>query len=77
MVLSYSDLKNYLNNGNVAIIHATGHIMACVSYSNGKYLVLDSYPSSNRGTSNGYAWKTEQEMNKLLANKEFHIIGKK
>ena len=73
----YSKLKNYLVKGNVAIINIPNHIMACVAYSNGKYLVLDSSPNSNRGTSNGYAWKTEKEMKNMGVNNEFYIIGKR
>ena len=72
----YSKLRNYLVKENVAIINIPNHIMACVAYSNGKYLVLDSSPNSNRGTSNSYAWKTEKEMKNMGVSNEFYIIGK-
>lgn len=61
---SYSSLADYLKKGYVTIFTVPNHVMACVDYdeSNGEFLVLDSYPSSKRGTSNGYAWKTQQQM---------------
>ncbi len=67
---SYSSLANQLQNGNVAIFTVPNHLMACVDYdsSTGKYLILDSYPSSNRGTSSGYAWKTQSQMESMGAS---------
>ena len=58
---SWATLRTNLNKGYVAICHKSGHIMAIVDYnsSTGKYLLLDSYPSSSRGTaSTGYIWAT-------------------
>ena len=59
---SYSTLANHLKTGGVAIGSAPGHLMAVVDYdsSNGKFLILDSYKSSNRYTyQTGYTWQTE------------------
>ena len=59
---SYSTLRNHLQAGDVAIGSAPGHLMAIVDYdsSTGKFLILDSYKSSNRYTyTNGYTWQTE------------------
>ncbi len=74
---SYSSLRKYLSNGNVAIIHVPGHIMTCVSYQNGKYLILDSSPNKSRGTSSGYAWKTEAEIKNMKVVSDFYVIGKR
>ena len=62
---SYDTLRNHLNNGGVAVGSAPDHLMAIVDYdnSNGKFLILDSYKSSNRHTySNGYTWETESSI---------------
>ena len=59
---SYSILREHLQAGEVAIGSAPGHLMAVVDYdsSSGKYLILDSYKSSNRYTyEKGYTWQTE------------------
>ncbi len=59
---SYTTLKNHLENGEVAIGSAPGHLMAIVDYdsSTGKFLILDSYRSSDRYTyPSGYTWQTE------------------
>ena len=59
---SYSTLANHLISGGVAIGSAPGHLMAIVDYdsSSGKFLILDSYKSSNRYThQTGYTWQTE------------------
>lgn len=74
---NYSTLRNNLSNGKVAIIRVPGHIMACVAYKDGKYLILDSSASKSRGTSSGYAWKTEQEMKNIGVKSDFYIIGKR
>lgn len=79
---SYSILRTRLQNGEVAIGGAPGHLMAIVNYnpSNGKFLILDSYKSSNRGTySTGYTWKTESECrnNSKLNFSNFYFIAKR
>ncbi len=54
---SVSSARLHLQNGGTAIIGVPNHIMALATYSNGKYLVLDSYKSSSRGTNAyGYRW---------------------
>ncbi len=73
----YSNLQSYLKKGNVAICSKPGHIMAIVDYdsSNSKYLLLDSYPSSNRGTaSTGYAWKTSSQLDSIELRSTFYIL---
>ncbi len=59
---SYSTLESHLNSGGVAIGSAPGHLMAVVDYdsSTNKFLILDSFKSSNRYTYNtGYTWQTK------------------
>jgi uncharacterized protein YjdB len=57
-------VRSHLENGGVAIISVYKHLMALVDYdsSTDKYLVLDSYKSSDRGTySKGYRWMKASE----------------
>lgn len=72
-VTDWEKLKDYLKSGHVAVIHTAhrydpskGHIMAVVDYreSDGKFLLLDSEPSSNRKTKsqNGLRWGTPAEL---------------
>lgn len=70
-----SNIKNDLQNGNVAILHVKGHLIACVNYSNGKYLILDSYPSADRGTSSGYRWLTAGQFTGKLKISNIEVIG--
>lgn len=70
-----SNIKSDLQNGNVAILHVKGHLIACVNYSNGKYLILDSYPSTNRETSNGYRWLTAEQFTGKLKISNIEVIG--
>ncbi len=86
---SLSEAKAYLKNGNVAVAHVSGHFIALVNYNkkDGKYLILDSYPSGNRGTLSkehpGYRWMTEKQFAGKMAlvrtsynhNLPIHIIG--
>ena len=70
---SYTVLRNHLQSGQVAIGSVNwideerkprGHLMAIVDYdsSNGKFLILDSFRSSNRDTyPSGFTWKTESQ----------------
>ena len=77
-VYSWSSLKTNLNKGYVAICGKKGHIMAIVDYnaSTGKYLLLDSVPSSNRGTSGtGYVWATQSYLqNTVGINSTFYML---
>lgn len=73
-----SDARTHLQNGGTAIISVPNHIMALVSYENGKYLILDSYKSSNRGTyQTGYRWLTESEFNGRLAVSNVRLLSKR
>ena len=59
---SYATLRERLSAGEVAVGSAPGHLMALVDYdpSSGRFLILDSYKSSNRYTyEKGYTWQTE------------------
>ena len=59
---SYSTLREHLQSGEVAVGSAPGHLMAIADYdsSSGKFLILDSYRSSNRLTyPDWYTWQTE------------------
>ena len=62
---SWSTLRNYLSTGRVAICGKPGHLMCMVNYNPNtkEYLLLDSAPSSSRGTkARGYVWGTESFM---------------
>ncbi len=53
-----SVLINHLNSGGTAIAHVPGHFIAIVDYnaSNNTYHVLDSYPTTARGSYPGDVW---------------------
>lgn len=71
----YSSLQSYLTGGKTAVFLTSGHFLCVVAYSSDRgYLVLDSAPSSARGTSSGYAWKTEAQMQSLVLS-NFFVIG--
>ena len=85
-VANVKDAKAYLKRGNVAIVHVQGHFMALVNYDSktNKYLVIDSCPSKNRGTSAGYRWLKASEFTGKMAlswtneNKgRIHILSRK
>lgn len=70
--------KSHLKNGGTAIISVPGHLMALVDYneSSNKYLILDSYKSSNRGTySSGYRWLTALEFTEKLMVSRIELIS--
>lgn len=81
----WETLKDYLLDGNVAIIHTTtrssggGHIMAIVDYNSkdNTYLLLDSYPTTSRATKStgGSRWATSTALNQKSAFGLAHIIG--
>ena len=77
VVTSTSDLKSHLQNGGVATCVQPGHFMAITEYdsSSNKYLLLDSYPSSNRGTSKGYAWKTATQLKDSLGITKYFLLS--
>ncbi len=64
---SSTKLKNHLANGGVAIGHVPGHFIALVDYdyNTNKFHVLDSAPSTARGTTSGYGdcWVTQSRLN--------------
>ncbi|MBR5278121.1 MAG: discoidin domain-containing protein [Clostridia bacterium] len=64
---SSTKLKNHLANGGVAIGHVPGHFIALVdyNYNTNKFHVLDSAPSTARGTTSGYGdcWVTQSRLN--------------
>ncbi len=63
---SSSLLKSHLANGGVAIGHVPGHFIALVDYDYGtnKFHVLDSAPSTARGTTSGRGdcWVTQSRL---------------
>ena len=77
-ISSWSTLQSYLSSGKVAICGKSGHIMALVNYdpSTGRYLLLDSCPSRNRGTyGTGYVWATKSYLqNTVGIRSDFHIL---
>lgn len=77
-VSSVSAARSHLQNGGTAIISVPGHLMALAAYSDGKYLILDSYKSSNRGTyQTGYRWLTESEFTGRLAVLGVRLLSKR
>ncbi len=70
-----STVKSHLQSGGVATCRKPGHFMSIVDYdaSTDKYLLLDSAPSSSRGTSSGYAWKTATQLSNLGVNVYFML----
>ena len=74
---SWDTLKTDLTKGYAAICAKSGHIMTIVDYDNstGKYLLLDSSPSSSRGTSSGYVWATKSYLqNTAGVRSDFYVI---
>ncbi len=63
---SNATLKSHLANGGVAIGHVPGHFIALVdyNYNTNKFHVLDSAPSTARGTTSGYGdcWVTQSRL---------------
>ncbi|MBQ7048885.1 MAG: C39 family peptidase [Clostridia bacterium] len=59
-----STLKNHLANGGAAVAHVPNHFIALVGYdySTDKFHVLDSYPTTSRGTSPGDVWRTTSQL---------------
>lgn len=74
---SVSKTKDHLQSGGTAIISVPNHLMALVDYDSksNKYLVLDSYASSNRGTSSGYRWMTSGEFTGAMAVKWIGLLS--
>lgn len=80
---SWDTLTSHLQNGGAAIVptvtRATGsaHLLVIADYnsSNQKYLVLDSYASSNRGTSGGYAWMTKATFLDRMSCSKFILLS--
>ncbi len=71
-------VRSHLQNGGTAVISVPNHIMALAAYDNGKYLILDSYKSSNRGTyQTGYRWLTEAEFTGNLAVANIRLLSKR
>lgn len=77
---SVSSARTHLQNGGVAIISVPGHLMALVDYnsSTGKYLILDSYRSSNRGTyPSGYRWLTASQFTGKLKVSDVRLLARR
>lgn len=73
-----SAARSHLQGGGTAIISVPDHLMALVTYSDGKYLILDSYKSSNRGTyQTGYRWLTESAFTGRLAVSNVRLLSKR
>lgn len=80
---NYTILSKFIQSSDyVAIGSQADHLMAVVNYNpnTGKFLILDSSPSSNRGTngSKHYVWKTATECqnNYYFRFNTFYIIQK-
>lgn len=75
---SVAAVRSHLQSGGTAIISVPDHLMALVAYDNGKYLILDSYKSSNRGTyQTGYRWLTESQFTGRLAVSTVLMLSKR
>ena len=77
---SVRDARSHLQNGGTTVIHVPGHLMALAAYdkSSGKYLILDSYKSSGRGTKEkGYRWLKESEFKGKLKVSYVKLLEKK
>ena len=77
---SVRDARSHLQNGGTAIIRVPGHLMALAAYNKdtGKYLILDSYESANRGTKGtGYRWLKESEFTRKLKVSYVKLLAKK
>jgi|GEM_PF-1211950 len=63
-VNSQTSLKNYLAGDAVAVAHVPGHFICLADYNptTDSFLVLDFYPTTARGTGNGVAWVTANEL---------------
>lgn len=77
-VNSVGAARSHLQGGGTAVISVPDHLMAMVAYDNGKYLILDSYKSSNRGTyQTGYRWLTESQFTGRLAVSNVRLLSKR
>ncbi len=80
---SWSVLRDHLNGGGTAIASVktiatgSGHLLVIADYdsSTGKYLILDSYASGNRGTKGGYAWRTESDWKSRMNFRGFTLLS--
>ena len=75
-----NDLIAHLKSGGVALATVPNHFIAIVDYdaSNNAFLVLDSVPSPNRGTSASGDWKTRAQINSgALSTSRFFLISKR
>lgn len=63
-VNNQTNLKSYLSRGGVAIAHVPGHFICLAAYNpaNDHFLVLDSAPTTDRGTGNGIAWVSASDL---------------
>ncbi len=77
-VSSVGAARSHLQGGGTAVISLPDHLMALVAYDNGKYLVLDSLKSSNRGTyQTGYRWMTESQFTGRLRVSAVFLLSKR
>ncbi len=77
---SVKNTRTHLQNGGVAVIGVPGHLMALVDYDSktGKYLILDSYRATSRGTySTGYRWLTSEEFTGKLAVSDIKLLARR
>ena len=75
-----ADLKAHLKSGGVAVALVPGHFIAIVDYNpaNNTFLVLDSYPTSSRGTTPNGDWKTQYQIdNGALKTTQFFLLAKR
>lgn len=75
---SIKSTRSHLSSTGVAIIGVPGHVMSLVDYNNGKYLVLDSYKSANRGTKKtGYRWLKESDFKGAMRISTIVLLSKR
>ena len=77
-VRSVGAARAHLQGGGTAVISLPDHLIALVAYDNGKYLILDSFRSSNRGTyPTGYRGLTESQFTGRLAVSSVFLLSKR
>lgn len=75
-VYSLSSARTHLQNGGVVVANVPNHFLCIADYdsSTGKYLILDSYPSTNRGTTSSGDWKTASQLTGALAPSAYYLF---
>lgn len=73
--VNFSTMRKELENGAVIIANTPGHFFVIAQYDidTDTYLVLDSLPSKNRGTTENGDWKTASQLSSGSLNVRYYI----